>query len=61
MSGKTEKRDCLNSSNFALVSPLAFYWITLRLLGGGECGKGGVIEIICHFSRGVFPGFISVK
>jgi hypothetical protein len=34
MSGKTEKRDCLNSSNFALVSPLAFHWITLRLLGG---------------------------
>ena len=34
MSGKTENRDCLNSSNFALVSPLAFYWITLRLLGG---------------------------
>jgi hypothetical protein len=34
MSGKTENRECLNSSNFALVSPLAFYWITLRLLGG---------------------------
>lgn len=60
MSGKTEKRDCLNSSNFALVSPLAFYWITLRLLGGMWEGRL-IIEIICHFSRGVFPGFISVK
>jgi hypothetical protein len=60
MSGKTEKRDCLNSSNFALVGPLAFYWRTLRLLGGMWEGRL-IIGIFCHCSRGVFPGFISVK
>ena len=34
MSGATNERNCLNFSKLALVRPLAFHWITLKLLEG---------------------------
>lgn len=52
---ETKERNCLNSSSLAFVSPLAFHWTHLKLLGGIR-GWWLFIGVVQHFGRGVCPG-----